>query len=77
MTFDASKWPNAATIGYLIERGMQLEIHCIKCAHYAKRDPAELGFSPDTPVPALAGRFKCSRCRSTETEARPHYRRNP
>jgi hypothetical protein len=26
-------------------------------------------------VPALAGRFRCTRCGSRQTEARPHYSR--
>jgi hypothetical protein len=72
---DPGKWPDAATIGYLITRGLQMEFHCMKCAHYALRDPADLGFDLATPIPALAGQFKCSRCGSTETEARPHYTR--
>lgn len=75
MAFDPARYPDAATIGYLIGRGMELEIHCIACAHYALRDPAELGLDPATPVPALAARFRCSRCGSKDTQARPHYER--
>jgi hypothetical protein len=41
--FDPAKWPEAATIGYLIKRALHMEIHCLKCAHYALRDPAQLG----------------------------------
>ncbi len=73
--FDPAKYPQAVTIGGLIEKGMELEIHCYKCAHYVTRDPGGLGFGLATPVAFLAERFRCSRCGSTETEARPHYTR--
>ncbi len=75
MIFDPAKYPNAVTIGYLIEYGMALEVHCLKCGRFRTMAPAETGIPPETPVPALAGRFKCSRCGSRETEARPHYQR--
>jgi hypothetical protein len=75
MTFDPAKWPNAVTLAYLAENGIALGVHCHKCARFVTRDPAELGIDMTTPVPALAGRFRCSQCGSAETEARPHYER--
>lgn len=62
-------------IAYLLERGLLLELHCHDCARYAELEPASLGLPPETIVPSLRGRFKCSRCGSKKTEARPHYGR--
>ena len=75
MSFDPAKWPNAVTLADLVESGTPLGVHCFKCARFAVMEPAELGIDMATPVPALGGRFRCSRCGSKETEARPHYQR--
>jgi hypothetical protein len=32
-----------------------------------------LPFAPETPVPLLGGRFKCTRCGSTKSSARPEW----
>ena len=73
MSFDATRWPNAVTIGSLIEDGMQMEAHCHRCGRFALLDPASVGLPSDTPVPALEGHFRCRRCGSRETSARPHF----
>ena len=73
MPFDASRWPNAVTIGWLIAERMGMGVHCQKCARHVVMDPATLHFAPETPVPSLAGRFKCTRCGSKQTEARPEW----
>jgi Zn finger protein HypA/HybF involved in hydrogenase expression len=73
LPFDPTKRPPPVTIGALIRDGMKLEVHCRKCAKFALLDPAGLGFAPGTAVPSLQGRFKCTRCGSKETEARPHF----
>ncbi len=70
---DPTKRPPPVTIGALIRDGMKMEVHCRKCAKYALLDPADIGITISTPVPSLAGRFRCTRCGSKETEARPHY----
>jgi hypothetical protein len=44
-------------------------------AHTANFDPAALPLAPETILPALAGRFRCTRCGSRETEARPDHSR--
>lgn len=36
------------------------------------RDCSAFGL-PASPVPSLAGRFRCTRCGSRETEARPEF----
>ena len=48
-------------------------VHCKKCARHVVMDPATLHLAPETPVPSLAGRFKCTRCGSKQTEARPEW----
>ena len=73
MPFDARRWPNAVTIGRLIAERMGMDVHCNKCASNVGMDPAALSFAPETPIPALAGRFKCTRCGSRQSEARPEW----
>jgi hypothetical protein len=73
MPFDPSRWPNAVTIGWLIAERMGMGVHGSKCGRHAVMDPAKLHMPPDTPVPSLAGRFKCTRCGSNQTEARPEW----
>ena len=75
MRFDPAKWPNAVRVRDLIAKGTPLEVHCNRCAWSRTFDPAELPLDPESFVPALAGRFRCTRCGSRETEARPHYSR--
>ena len=73
MPFDAQRWPNAVTIGWLIAERMGMGVHCNKCARHVVMDPATLHLAPETPVPSFAGRFKCTRCGSKQTEARPEW----
>jgi hypothetical protein len=73
MLFDSSRWPNAVTIGKLIDRAMQLEAHCHHCGRCAVLDPGRLPLPAAAPLPALEGRFRCERCGSRETTARPHF----
>ena len=73
MKFDPMKWPDAVTIGRLIEQGMPLGVHCNPCGRFAKLDPATLPIAATVPVPALEGLFRCGRCGSRDTQARPEY----
>jgi hypothetical protein len=73
MEFVARKRPDAVTIGRLIEQGLPLGVHCLPCGCYAALDPAALPLAPTVPVPALEGRFRCGRCGSRDTTARPEY----
>ena len=73
MPFDSARWPNAVTIAWLIAERMQMGVYCQKCARHVVLNPAALPFAVETPVPSLAGRFKCTRCGSTMTEVRPEY----
>ena len=57
---------------------MEMGVHCMKCARHVVLDPATLHLAPETPVPSLAGRFRCTRCGSKQTEApssRKEYQR--
>ena len=40
MRFDARRWPNAVTIGWLIAERMGMGVHCNKCARHVVVDPA-------------------------------------
>jgi hypothetical protein len=75
MPFDPARWPNAVRVGDLIAGRIPLGIHCGKCSRYVVADPAALPLAPESYVPALAGRFRCTRCGSRQTEARPEYSR--
>ena len=70
------KWPNAVRIRNLIAEGRRLEVHCNKCARFRTLDPSDLPLPGEPSVPALEGLFRCTRCGSRETQARPHYRRD-
>jgi len=73
MPFDTRRWPNAVTLATLIDEGLQVGLHCQPCGRHVVVTVRSLPFAIETPVPALAGRFKCSRCGSTKTEARPEW----
>ena len=42
MPFDASRYPNAVTIGWLISERMGMGVHCQKCARHVVLDPATM-----------------------------------
>jgi hypothetical protein len=73
MLFDSVHWRDAVTIGKLIDRAMQLEAHCHRCGRFALLNPAALPLPLDAALPALEGRFRCERCGSRQTSARPHF----
>ena len=52
MPFDARRWPNAVTIGWLIAERMGMGVHCNKCARHVVMDPATSHLAPETPVPS-------------------------
>ena len=58
MPFVTRRWPNAVTVAWLIAERMGMG--CGKYARHVVIDPAALSLAPETPVPSLAGRFKCS-----------------
>jgi len=61
------------TIADLIAQELALEAHCHECGRMVLLDPASLSMLANLPVPALENRFKCTRCGSRKTCARPHY----
>jgi len=67
------RWPNAVTVAGLIEQAMQMGLHCGKCGRHVVVDPASLPIARSAPVPSLAGRFRCTRCGSRQTEAWPEF----
>ena len=73
MPFDAARWPDAITVAQLIERAIPMSVHCHKCGRSKVLDPATLPLRREAPVPSLGGRFRCMRCGSRQTEARPEY----
>jgi hypothetical protein len=75
MRFDPARYPDAFTIGRLLELGLPLAVHCHRCGRAAIFAADAIGLLPATYVPALEGRFRCTRCGSRSTEARPEYAR--
>jgi hypothetical protein len=73
MAFDVARYPDAITLGWLIEQGLDIGLHWFRCGRHAVVPVRSLPFALETPVPACAGRFKCTRCRSRQTEARPEW----
>jgi Zn finger protein HypA/HybF involved in hydrogenase expression len=67
--------PDCMTIGDLVLQETRLGIHCRRCRHFVRKKPTDIGIAPSTLLSALKGRFKCRRCGSQETEARPYYGR--
>jgi len=71
--FDPRRWPAAMTIADLMKDELRMSVHCRPCGRPVVLDPATLPLSPELPVPSLANRFKCTRCESRSTEARPEW----
>ena len=57
----------------LIDRGLDVGLHCFPCGRHVVVPVRSLPFALEMPVPATAGRFKCTRCGSRQTEARPEW----
>lgn len=72
---DPPAYPDALTIGRLLELGLPLADHCHRCGRCELFEPEAFGLPLATYVPALEGRFRCTRCGSRQTEARPEYAR--
>jgi DNA-directed RNA polymerase subunit RPC12/RpoP len=60
-------------IADLMEGGLRMGVHCHPCGRHVVIDPATLPLSPELPVPSLERRFRCTRCGSKQTEARPEW----
>ena len=73
MPSDAARYSDPVTFGWLIERGLDVGLHCFPCSRHAVVPVRSLPFAIETPVPASAGRFKCTLCGSRQTEARPEW----
>ena len=61
MPFDVRQCPNAVTFQWLIDRGLDVGLHCHPCGRLVVVPVCSLPFALETPVPAVAGRFKCTR----------------
>jgi DNA-directed RNA polymerase subunit RPC12/RpoP len=73
MSFGARRYPNAVTIGWLIAEEMRMGVHCHPCGRHVVLDPATLLLAHGLLVPSLERRFRCTRCGSRSTEARPEF----
>jgi hypothetical protein len=66
MPFDARRWPDAVTLAWLIEHGMDVGLHCHPCGRHVVVPTSSLPFAIDTPAPAVAGRFQMHAMRITQ-----------
>jgi hypothetical protein len=73
MVFNARAHLDPVTFGWLLGRAMDVGLHCFPCGRHVVVPVRSLPFGHETPVPAKAGRFKCTRCGSRQTEARPEW----
>jgi len=73
MAFDAIRYPDAVTLAWLIDEHMDVGLHCQPCGRHVVVQVRSLPFALETPVPALGGRFRCTRCGSSKSEARPEW----
>ena len=61
----------AVLLSHLIRDGKLLWCYCTDCCREADVDPASLSLPPDTPVPSLKARMRCSGCGSRKVDVRP------
>ena len=73
MAFHAARHSDPVTFAWLIDHGLDVGLHYHPRGRHVVVAVRSLPFAIDTPVPATAGRFKCSRRGSTKTEARPEW----
>jgi hypothetical protein len=56
MAYDAARYSDAVTFALLIDRGMDVGLHCLWCGRPVVVKVSSLPFAVETPVPACAGR---------------------
>ena len=59
------------TLGDLDNEGKLLWVYCNECCRERDVPPLSLGLPPETPVPQLGNRLKCSQCGSRKISAKP------
>jgi hypothetical protein len=62
---------NPVTIGDLIREGKLLWGYCRDCYRERDLDPATIPLPPETPVPGLGQRMRCTVCGSNRIDTRP------
>lgn len=62
----------SAVLGDAVRDGLVLWVSCVACKHRARLAPARLAarLGYDLPVPDVARRMRCSRCRGRAVEVR-------
>ncbi len=59
------------TLRDLIREDKLLRVYCRDCCHERDVNPASVPLPPDTPVPEVGKKMKCSKCGSRKIDARP------
>ena len=59
------------TLGDLIRGKKQLWTYCGDCGRERDVDPATIPLPPESPVPEVGSRMKCSACGSQAVETKP------
>ncbi len=59
------------TLRDLIREDKLLWVYCRDCCHERDVNPASVPLPPDTPVPEVGKKMKCSKCGSRKIDARP------
>ncbi len=59
------------TLGDLIRDDKLLGVYCCDCCHERDVNPAPVPLPPETPVPEIGKKMKCSKCGSRKVDTRP------
>ncbi len=71
-TFKTMKSPTGpVTLGDLIHEDKLLWVYCRDCHHERDLNPATVPLPPETPVPDVGKKMKCSKCGSRSATTAP------
>ncbi len=59
------------TLGDLVREDKLLWVYCRDCCHERDMNPATVPLPPETPVPEVGEKMKCSKCESRAEETKP------
>jgi len=65
----------AVPLQFLIDEGMRLLAHCLKCGRCVPVDVAPIAakFGADFPIPHVGKRMRCTRCGSRLVDTMPYW----
>ena len=70
-TVTEAEEPHVITLGELVQGGRFFVASCRDCGHNKKVDPRTIGLPPETTVPDIGKKMKCSCCNCRQIITRP------